>query len=320
MNFPKKALLGLVVLAVAPLVCAQATGKPAATIRRMTVLRAGTSVELEISASQPLVPETQMVTGPDRLVLDFPNTLPGGELRTLKGMGGMKSVRVGLYKSNPPVTRVVLDLKSAQPYELFPSGNTVIVKLDAGVMPNAPSPAPVAPHNAPAAVPAVASNDMPAALPPVKPASKVEVQFQNGNLSIWADRATLAEVLFEVHKRTGAEIAIPSGAEQEQVVAKIGPLPAREAMAALLNGSRFNFIMVGSSSDSSLRSVILSLREGGAPPMSNYAAPSSATAQAAPEPQPEDDAAQDAPPPQPPVEGAEEPIPARDQPEPQPPQ
>jgi hypothetical protein len=305
----KKALIRLIVCASSvPFIWAQA-GAGTATIRRVTVFRSGNAVEVEISANQPLTPEAQFVTGPDRLVLDFANATPGSDLRPVAGLGEMTGVRAGLYKSNPPVTRVVLDLKSAQPYQLFPSGNNVIVKLGGTDGASAPSAA--------TAMPEVSTDDIPPALPPIQRTAKLDVRFQNGKLSIWSNKATLAEVLFEVHKRTGAEIGIPAGAEQERVVTNISAAPPREAMAALLNGSRFNFIMVGASGDSSLRSVILSPREGGAPMISTYTPPASAMAQAPPEPvpdQPEQDATQDAP--QQPVEGAEEPIPARDQPDP----
>jgi hypothetical protein len=303
----KKAWIGLMVFAVAvPFIYAQ---PGTATIRRVNVFRSGNTVEVEISGNQPLTPEAQFVTGPDRLVLDFSNATPGSDLRPVAGLGEMTGVRAGLYKSNPPVTRVVLDLKSAQPYQLFPSGNNVIVKLGGNGAANAPAAASL--------VPEVSSDDIPAALPPIQRTAKLDVRFQNGKLSIWSNKATLAEVLFEVHKRTGAEIGIPAGAEQEQVVTNISAAPPREAMATLLNGSRFNFIMVGASGDSSLRSVILSPREGGAPMISTYTPPGSVMAQAPPEAasdQPEQDATQDAP--QQPAEGAEEPIPARDQPDP----
>ena len=310
MNPCQKALIGLLIIAAGvPYICAQAHAGTA-SIRRVTVFRSGNTVEVEISANQPLTPEAQLVTGPDRLVLDFSNASPGSDLRPVAGLGEMKAVRVGLYKSNPPVTRVVLDLKSAQPYQLFSSGNNVIVKLGGS---EGSSVAPAA-----AAIPEVSTDDIPDALPPIQRTAKLDVQYRNGKLSIWSNKATLAEVLFEVHKRTGAEIGIPAGAEQERVVTNIAPAPPREALAALLNGSRFNFIMVGANGDSSLRSVILSPREGGAAPMiSTYTPPSPGVAQAATEAvpdQPEQDATQDAP--QQPAEGAEEPIPARDQPDP----
>jgi hypothetical protein len=78
-------------------------------------------------------------------------------------------------------------------------------------------------------------------------------------LRIHADRSTLAEVLFEVQRETQAEIAIPAGAEQEGVVADIGPAPARDVLGTLLNGSHYNFIFVGD--ELSLERVILSRKE-----------------------------------------------------------
>ncbi len=59
--------------------------------------------------------------------------------------------------------------------------------------------------------------------------------------------------------KTQAEIAIPAGAEQEQVVANLGPGPARDVLGALLNGSSYNFIFVGN--ELSLQRVILPRRE-----------------------------------------------------------
>jgi hypothetical protein len=70
---------------------------------------------------------------------------------------------------------------------------------------------------------------------------------------------TLAQILFEVHRRTQAEIAIPAGAEQEEVIADLGPAPARDVLGALLNGSSYNFIFVGN--ELSLERVILTRRD-----------------------------------------------------------
>ena len=83
--------------------------------------------------------------------------------------------------------------------------------------------------------------------------------FENGRLRIHADKATLAQVLFEVQRQTQAEIAIPAGAEQEQVVADLGPAPARDVLAALLNGSAYNFVFVGT--ELTLEQVILTRRD-----------------------------------------------------------
>jgi hypothetical protein len=87
----------------------------------------------------------------------------------------------------------------------------------------------------------------------------VTVSFVNGLLSIHAEKATLAQVLFEVQRQTRADIAIPAGAEQEEVAADLGPAPARDVLAALLNGSHYNFIFVGN--ELSLEQVILTRQE-----------------------------------------------------------
>jgi len=111
----------------------------------------------------------------------------------------------------------------------------------------------MASHAAAAPLPAFVS----AAPSPLKPL--VTVTYANGMLRIRAEKATLAEVLFEVQRQTQAEIAIPSGAEQEEVFADLGPAPARDVLAALLNGSHYNFIFVGN--ELTLESVILTRRE-----------------------------------------------------------
>jgi len=84
-------------------------------------------------------------------------------------------------------------------------------------------------------------------------------------LSIRSNKANLSEVLSEVHRRTGAEIAIPAGAEAEQVFTNLGPGAPKEVLASLLNGSHFNFIVVGSERDpNGIGRVVLTPKQGGA--------------------------------------------------------
>src|SRR5208282_3829349 len=156
------------------------------------------------------------------------------------------------FFDNPPITRVVLDLAEAQSYQISSTQNAVVIKLGsvaAGA--NAPA-ASVTPgpklQDASLAVgtkvasarvsPAVSNTPLPAAVIDAPPQPAVSVTFENGRLRIRAEKATLAQVLFEVQRQTQAEIAIPAGAEQEQVVADLGPAPARDVLAELLNGSR----------------------------------------------------------------------------------
>jgi hypothetical protein len=93
-----------------------------------------------------------------------------------------------------------------------------------------------------------------AAVPP-------QVSFQNDQLTIVAPNSTLADILRAVRKQTGAEIEIPPA--PERVVTRLGPGPARSVVAELLNGSRFNYILLGSPSDDSvLTRVVLVAKSG----------------------------------------------------------
>ena len=255
-------LLGAVLSFPAPVV-AQAVP----SIRRVQVLRTRGQVEIEIEASDRIVPHTNVLTGPDRLIVDFVNATPSAQLRNQAvNREEVKGLRVGLFSSNPPVTRVVLDLNGPQPYQVFPSGRTVIVKIgDAGVETaghrNGSGPTLVN-TNYPTSA---AHLSVPTAEPP-KPA--LIVSFQSGLLSVNSNRANLSEILFAIHEKTGAEIAIPAGAEQELVVAEFGPAPAAEVLAHLLNGTKFNFLILSSSTDpQALDRVILTTRPEGAMPI-----------------------------------------------------
>jgi hypothetical protein len=263
-----------------------------ASVRRVQVLSSKGAVEIEIEASDRLIPQTQVLTGPDRLVVDFPNATPGAQLRSQSvNRGQVSSVRVGLFRSNPPLTRLVFDLKSPQSYQIFPSGRTVMIKVTGAAQQEAEGIDEFPPVTRPGLVntsfPAARLSTRPAALqtgPATKPS--LDVSFRDGLLSIRVNKATLSEVLFAVHQRTGAEVALSAGAEQEQVVADIGPGPAPEVLARLLNGSRFNFMILSSAANpGGLDRVILTPRGegGGTPPPSM--------------PNGNDDADDDAPPP-----------------------
>ena len=231
------------------------------SIRRVQVLPTRNQVEIEIEASDRIVPQTNVLTGPDRLVVDFVNAAPGAQLRgQAVNREEVRSLRVGLFSKNPPVTRVVLDLNGPQHYQVFPSGRTVIVRV--GGVPRAET-AGFTPNSAAVLVntsyPTQAVPASTQAPPPAKP--PLQVLFQGGLLSISSNQASLSEILFAVHERTGAEIAIPAGVEQEKVVTELGPAPAPEVLAHLLNGSQFNYLILSSSTDpAALDRVILSPR------------------------------------------------------------
>jgi hypothetical protein len=256
----------------------------APSVQRVQVLGNRNPVEIEIEGSDRLVPQTQVLTRPDRLVVDFPQAIPGTQLRNQTlNRGEVKGVRVGLLTAKPPVTRVVFDLKGPQAYQVFPSGRTVIIKLGSGGAQDASfTPSSPGPHLVNTNYPVESVKITPPEPPPLV------VSFQGGLLTITSNKANLSEVLFAVHQRTGAEIAIPAGAEQEKVVGQIGPGSAPEVLSHLLNGSKFNFLILSSASDPTmLDRVILSTRPEGPAPVYRPAPQS--------RPQPDDDADAEAP-------------------------
>ena len=113
------------------------------------------------------------------------------------------------------------------------------------------------------------------------PAVAPQVSYQDGQLTIVAPNSTLGDILRGVRKYTAADIEIPATAN-ERVVTRLGPGPAREVMAELLNGSRFNYILLGSPEDSNaLVRVVLVAKTGPDTPNADPANKSAATAQIA---------------------------------------
>src|SRR5581483_3013531 len=199
-TFARTAVLGVLVSAVSTILVA--SGPPSTVIRKVSLLGTGNNVEIEVSASQPVNPQAQVLSNPNRLVLDFPNASMASGLRGFNSpRGPVNGVRVGILTNNPPVTRVVVDLNTPRGYRLFPSGNNVIVKLNN----------PDAADWFETEFEVVADSPMPQApVPPPAPAPKVQVRYDGGQLSITANKATLAEVLFEIQRKTGADIPIPA--------------------------------------------------------------------------------------------------------------
>jgi len=265
------------------------------TVRSVSVLRSSGQPQIEVKTSGPVSPATQAVTGPDRIVIDFPGALPADTLKKLAvHRGGLQRIRTGLFQSQPPITRIVLDVDGPTDYQVVPSGNSIVIKLGHPDLANPavaskPVPAPVAPTPAapvklasatpaPAAFRTIKQTPLPAlqvvntvaapSIVPQRPAPPphppLEVAVHSNLMSIRAQGATLSEVLYEIHRRTGADIAIPAGAEQERVVVNIPSAPGRDVIASLLNGSRFNYIVLGTDSDpGGFRNILLSVKEGG---------------------------------------------------------
>ncbi len=72
------------------------------------------------------------------------------------------------------------------------------------------------------------------------------VTYRDGQLTIDAENVTMAEVLRLVAERTGAKIDVPPGSGLERIFEHNGPGQADDVLSRLLNGSSYDFIIVGS--------------------------------------------------------------------------
>lgn len=73
------------------------------------------------------------------------------------------------------------------------------------------------------------------------------VSYRSGELTIVAANSTLSDILSCIRDQTGAEIEIPE--TNERVVTRLGPGPVRDVLAELLNGSHYNYVLLGSAAD-----------------------------------------------------------------------
>lgn len=234
-------------------------------------------LRLHIQTSATVAPEVQLVPNPERLVIDLPNTAAGPGFHGFRVSNGeIRGVRTSLFSTSPLVTRVVVDLNSPQWYRVAPDSTGLVITLGNETASGA---APLdtigwvstKDHSRSVSLDREPVTVKGPANPPPVVVNGVNVQFLKGQLSIHASDTNLSEVLYQIQKKTGAEIAIPSGTEQERVAGDFGPGSPNEVLAQLLNGSQLNFVVIGSDADPKvLRSVILSHKgpDAGPPPPS----------------------------------------------------
>jgi len=275
----KYSLPSLLALAWLVPISAQAAESPRlSSVNKVSVI-AESPFQLRIETSAQTAPLAQMIEQPDRLVIDLPNTRPGITLHHLNvNHGSVKSVRTSLYSTQPPITRIVVDLTLPQWYRIVPDTSGVSVTIGGGegaptdpgttigwVSTRSPASRPTSAKTSPnLQVATVAAK-------PQVPLNGASVEFTDGQLTVHANNATLSEVLFQIQKKTGAEIAIPAGTEQDMVAGDLGPGTPSEVLSQLLNGSGLNFVVVGSDRNPKiLRSVLLTRIDSDMPAGQSY--------------------------------------------------
>jgi hypothetical protein len=110
------------------------------------------------------------------------------------------------------------------------------------------------------------SQPEPPATPEHGPSSPPDVTFKGGQLTITARNSTLGDVLNAVKQKTGASVDMPASSS-ERVVGQFGPGAPRDVMAQLLNGSHYDYVLMGSPSDpGALNKIVLMARANGPEP------------------------------------------------------
>ena len=99
----------------------------------------------------------------------------------------------------------------------------------------------------------------PAPLPPHAPI----ITFQDGKLTIVAENSSLDDTLQAISERTGAVLELHVANLQERIFAHLGPGPARDVVAELLDGSSLNYVLQSPDADpSGLQLLAISSRSG----------------------------------------------------------
>jgi hypothetical protein len=96
------------------------------------------------------------------------------------------------------------------------------------------------------------------------PAVPPQVTYQGEQLTVVAPNSTLGDILKAVHAQTGAQIDLP-GNGAERVVGHFGPGPARDVLSALLNGSHFNYVLLGSEANPQALDRVILMAKSSAP-------------------------------------------------------
>lgn len=120
--------------------------------------------------------------------------------------------------------------------------------------------------------------------PEQMPATPPQVTFQHGLLTITAENSTLGDILRAVRNQTSAAVDVPANAT-ERVAGSFGPGPARDVLSSLLNGSHFNYVLLGSATNpDALEHVILTVKSGTTGEQQPAAAPPETAAATPPAP------------------------------------
>lgn len=123
---------GLLVLIWAPALWSADTGP--GEIKKVEVFPSAEEVRVEITLSVAVVPEVETAQNPDRLVVKLPGTTSDPlQKRIPVRQSGVRTIRFGLNRPNPPETHLVVDLNEEHPYKITTEGDKIILVIQPSV-------------------------------------------------------------------------------------------------------------------------------------------------------------------------------------------
>jgi hypothetical protein len=219
-------------------------------------------------------PRTMKLENPRRLVLDFPRAVFGQDLRNpfsrKPDIPYINLIRSSLFQADPPTIRVVLEETNDAPR---PKVSVVGTKVEIQYFGSSTTAATSRQHSPQIDLPpqAASATQKTSVIP-----SQVEhsphpaqgifapnptITYNNGLLSIDAENAPLADVLYAIGEKTGAGIQLPmSDGMLDRVALKMGPVTPRQLLTTLLEGSRYTYFIVEDGSGG-LQKVILTPKQ-----------------------------------------------------------
>lgn len=81
------------------------------------------------------------------------------------------------------------------------------------------------------------------------PAVAPRITYEGGQLTVVAENSTMADIIAGIRNATGIKIETVGGPNGDRVAAKIGPAPARDVLLSLVQGSRYDYVIMGTEQD-----------------------------------------------------------------------
>lgn len=110
--------------------CATAQNPSDISVRSVTTSRQGSNLRIQIILSAPVKPSVETAVHPNRILLDLSNTVCYSNTKNVPvHANGVRQVRTAQHRTNPNVTRVVLDLDEVRPYVVTTEGTSIILTI-----------------------------------------------------------------------------------------------------------------------------------------------------------------------------------------------